>query len=1076
METKRVIYRPASLFSTKADVLVIPCSTEGLVAPDFLMGLNEWGINLPEILPVEGIGAVFELNEVFFRKDVKPPRPIRILFACTTEDGQSNLAVIQNIAKGIAEQSRADDSIKEIAMPLMATGDAKLKPKQVVQTIDQVLQGESRSDCLFNIYIRDKHIFDQLVSEEDAQSTRHGNIKDQNIQNTPPSINFPYQHYRFFAVGSTWDGTDQYKRFLKENIWENGYADRYLNTVRDLRTTDLMVMKSSYSANKISYLRVKAIGWVTENFKDGRKVEVIWMARDLNIDIPKLGSYRGTIARMKAEHIRTMLEALQEKNIDLSFIAGGPLEEEDMTHPPSSIATLIGDTDTKTDYLGIHQDVMAFAKVIAARRFRPPLAIALFGKWGSGKSFFMQRLIEQINALTRIKADNLYCQGIVQIHFNAWSYLDANLWASIVSRIFEGLNDYISNDSRAKRFKDDIEKELSQKLVITYEEISAYETQLTSVQEKVDELQRERDQQKQTLENNIRKIQTDTLSKALKTVSDSFKVREKVEQALKENISAGETLDRLKNIVPEKYWNDPEEAYKQAKSTTAFVKEFFNKERLVLNLVFVAVALFLIFFFPAILTGFTRWLKTNDFSIPSLQVLASALVIISPALVRIKNLFQKMRPLISSLWEIKINYQQELDLVKSEHEQREKAIRLTIEQQRNEINGLDQLIQQANTTLNSLKFKIKHALATEALYSFIEKRCKSEDYRKMLGIVSIVRNDFETLSQLFAAHSEEAATKEFRKKFDRPLERIVLYIDDLDRCPEERVVEVLEAVNLLMAFELFVVVVGVDPRWVKNALIKKYQFQFTGRANGELSAGIETIDAADYLEKIFQVPFHLKPAGDDEVKQMLNALVAPSLAVEDETAVGEPFDTGQSTPTGVGQANASIRGTSFSAPKIARELARPFLELSKKEASLIESMSVVLGANPRAVKRFVNSYQIVRAHEGFIYFKEHQEREYAVCMFLLALPTGKFRSLQKPFIEFIYNKGNETRPLNQFLDTSFILKDGDLNYLKNQLDAVLSEKAVYHLLQNQLAAIFKHHYQFIQRFTFESGNEEHWLS
>jgi hypothetical protein len=43
------------------------------------------------------------------------------------------------------------------------------------------------------------------------------------------------------------------------------------------------------------------------------------------------------------------------------------------------------------------------------------------------------------------------------------------------------------------------------------------------------------------------------------------------------------------------------------------------------------------------------------------------------------------------------------------------------------------------------------------------------------------------------------------------LSRIVLYIDDLDRCPEKLVVEVLRAVHLLLAFDLFVCVVAVDP-------------------------------------------------------------------------------------------------------------------------------------------------------------------------------------------------------------------------------------------------------------------------
>ncbi|MEZ5024500.1 MAG: P-loop NTPase fold protein [Chitinophagales bacterium] len=45
---------------------------------------------------------------------------------------------------------------------------------------------------------------------------------------------------------------------------------------------------------------------------------------------------------------------------------------------------------------------------------------------------------------------------------------------------------------------------------------------------------------------------------------------------------------------------------------------------------------------------------------------------------------------------------------------------------------------------------------------------------------------------------------------DLKVERIVLYIDDLDRCPPKKVVEVLQAIHLILAFPLFVVVVGVD--------------------------------------------------------------------------------------------------------------------------------------------------------------------------------------------------------------------------------------------------------------------------
>jgi KAP family P-loop domain len=50
------------------------------------------------------------------------------------------------------------------------------------------------------------------------------------------------------------------------------------------------------------------------------------------------------------------------------------------------------------------------------------------------------------------------------------------------------------------------------------------------------------------------------------------------------------------------------------------------------------------------------------------------------------------------------------------------------------------------------------------------------------------------------------------------IDRFVLYIDDLDRCPPRRVVEMLDAIHLLLAVPLFVVVVAVDPRWLLRSL------------------------------------------------------------------------------------------------------------------------------------------------------------------------------------------------------------------------------------------------------------------
>ncbi len=110
-------------------------------------------------------------------------------------------------------------------------------------------------------------------------------------------------------------------------------------------------------------------------------------------------------------------------------------------------------TGQSVDQLDIGKDVQAFARVIAARSFKPPLAIALFGKWGSGKSFFMRLLQQKIVDLSARNPRNGYCEGVVHIRFNAWSYLDANLWASLMSRIFEGLYGYIHDNAPETQVK-----------------------------------------------------------------------------------------------------------------------------------------------------------------------------------------------------------------------------------------------------------------------------------------------------------------------------------------------------------------------------------------------------------------------------------------------------------------------------------------------------------------------------------------------------------------------------------------------------------------------------------------------
>lgn len=88
-------------------------------------------------------------------------------------------------------------------------------------------------------------------------------------------------------VGASYGGTDdQMPRFLSEGIWENGYEDKHLDVVRSMRPGDRIAIKSSYTrkhglpfdsrGQAVSVMAIKAVGTITENLNDGKRVRVDW--------------------------------------------------------------------------------------------------------------------------------------------------------------------------------------------------------------------------------------------------------------------------------------------------------------------------------------------------------------------------------------------------------------------------------------------------------------------------------------------------------------------------------------------------------------------------------------------------------------------------------------------------------------------------------------------------------------------------------------------------------------------------------------------------------------------------------
>ncbi|MFF1609738.1 P-loop NTPase fold protein [Amycolatopsis sp. NPDC058278] len=220
-------------------------------------------------------------------------------------------------------------------------------------------------------------------------------------------------------------------------------------------------------------------------------------------------------------------------------------------------------------------------------------------------------------------------------------------------------------------------------------------------------------------------------------------------------------------------------------------------------------------------------------------------------------------------------------------------------------------------------------------------------YQHFRGLTGYVHQDLSKFTE--ALEGVAAAGK--RAKIDR----IVLYIDDLDRCAPERVSEVLHAVNLLMAFPVFAVVVAVDPPALFEALRSARAVTVDESRQRSFDLGL--------LDKVFNLAFAVQPLGDRGGRYLRQLVSDLGTVAEDdhEPAAAEPAETGGAAPASPRTATAVAGMRSLSAPEPVQT--PPHLPpISHEELDLLASLTSIL-PGPRAVKKLSNIYRLILAGE-----------------------------------------------------------------------------------------------------------------
>lgn len=239
-----------------------------------------------------------------------------------------------------------------------------------------------------------------------------------------------------WLVGASWDRVNKTDEFIENEIWQNGYDDKYLDEVKHVKVGDKIVIKTTYTMknnlpfeynNKTaSVMDIVAIGTVAKNLKDGKNLEVNWNNK---LDEPKkwfFGSWRDTIQEIKRE------KSWKEADL-LDFIFEGKEQDynkflNDKTDEASELSDKIEqevmeldkniiNPYTKQNFLNeVFMTETDYDKLVALLKYKKN--IILQGAPGVGKTFTAKRLAY---SLIGTEDDNRI--AMVQFHQN-YSYED----------------------------------------------------------------------------------------------------------------------------------------------------------------------------------------------------------------------------------------------------------------------------------------------------------------------------------------------------------------------------------------------------------------------------------------------------------------------------------------------------------------------------------------------------------------------------------------------------------------------------------------------------------------------------
>ncbi|MHB8901360.1 MAG: KAP family P-loop NTPase fold protein [Thermoguttaceae bacterium] len=237
------------------------------------------------------------------------------------------------------------------------------------------------------------------------------------------------------------------------------------------------------------------------------------------------------------------------------------------------------------------------------------------------------------------------------------------------------------------------------------------------------------------------------------------------------------------------------------------------------------------------------------------------------------------------------------------------------------------------------------SLAIDGVAAGQELKAKYDDLVE--GATDVTVEDLGSYLKSDRSQTVRRTVREFRNDFadllkEMKIKRLVVLIDDLDRCMPDTIIETLEAIKLFLYVPHTAFVLGADERLVRYAVRRRFP---------ELP-GEKVEVGRDYLEKLVQFPVRVPPLGRAEMETYINLLFARKALTKPEEFEAARRCVVDCLPSSL----LEVRYNHGIAEKaLNRELPKDLSENLALAQKIAPILATGLVGNPRQCKRFLNT-------------------------------------------------------------------------------------------------------------------------